>query len=94
MIVTQSHAELSDQLLEQLRGVAVMGPSAQLLEGLFRRLAVPYPADPFIRAGVHGKGVFLGRSKAVVDFPVPFTVELSPEERLAILGAELPKEGI
>jgi hypothetical protein len=94
MIVTQSHAELSDQLLEQLRGVAVMGPSTQLLEGLFKRLAVPYPADPFIRAGVHGKGVFLGRSKAVIDFPVPFTVELSPEERLAILGTELPREGI
>jgi hypothetical protein len=94
MIVTQSHAELSDQLLEQLRGVVVMGPSAQLLEGLFKRLAVPYPADPFIRAGVHGKGVFLGRSEAVIDFPAPFAVVLSPEERLAILGTEPPKEGI
>jgi len=94
MIVTQSHAELSDQLLEQLRGVAVMGPSTQLLGGLFERLAVPYPADPFIRAGVHGKGVFLGRSEAVIDFPVPFEVKLSPEERLAILGDERPKEGI
>jgi hypothetical protein len=94
MIVTQGHKELTDGLLEQLRGVAVMGPSTQLLEGLFERLGVPYPADPFIRAGVHGKGVFLGRSKAVIDFPVPFTVELSPEERLAILGTELPKEGI
>jgi hypothetical protein len=94
MIVTQSHAELSDQLLEQLRGVVVMGPSTQLLDGLFRRLAVPYPADPFIRAGVRGKGVFLGRSESVIDFPVPFTVELSPEERFAILGAEQPREGI
>jgi hypothetical protein len=94
MIVTQSHAELSDQLLEQLRGLVVMGPSRELLGGLFERLSVPYPADPFIRAGVHGKGVFLGRSKAVIDFPVPFTVELSPEERLAILGTEQPKEGI
>lgn len=94
MIVTQSHAELSDQLLEQLRGVVVMGPSRQLLETLFKRLSVPYPADPFIRAGVYGNGVFLGRSKAVIDFPVPVTVRLSLEERLAILGAELPKEGI
>ena len=94
MIVTQSHAELTQQLLEQLRGLVVMGPSRDLLEGLFQRLSVPYPADPFIRAGVHGQGVFLGRSKAVIDFPVPVTVTLSPEERLAILGNESPKEGI
>jgi hypothetical protein len=94
MIVTQSHAELSDQLLEQLRGLVVMGPSRDLLEDLFERLSVPYPADPFIRAGVHGNGVFLGRSMAVIDFPVPVTVKLSLEERLAILGAESPKEGI
>jgi hypothetical protein len=94
MIVTQSHAELSNQLLEQLRGLVVMGPSRELLEGLFERLSVPYPADPFIRVGVRGTGVFLGRTKAVIDFPVPFTVELSPEERLAILGTESPEEGI
>jgi len=94
MIVTQSHAEMTQQLLEQLRGLVVMGPSRDLLEGLFQRLSVPYPADPFIRAGVHGQGVFLGRSKAVIDFPVPVTVTLSPEERLAILGNESPKEGI
>jgi hypothetical protein len=94
MIVTQSHAELSNQLLEQLRGLVVMGPSRELLGGLFERLSVPYPADPFIRVGVHGKGVFLGRSEAVTDFPVPVTVTLSLEERLAILGTKLPKEGI
>jgi hypothetical protein len=94
MIVTQSHAELSNQLLEQLRGLVVMGPSRELLEGLFERLSVPYPADPFIRVGVRGTGVFLGRTKAVIDFPVPFAVELSPEERLAILGTKSPKEGI
>ncbi len=94
MIVTQSHAELSNQLLEQLRGLVVMGPSRELLEGLFERLAVPYPADPFIRAGVHGNGVFLGRSMAVIDFPVPVAVKLSLEEEIAILGAKLPKEGI
>jgi hypothetical protein len=94
MIVTQSHAELSDQLLEQLRGLVVMGPSRDLLEDLFERLSVPYPADPFIRAGVHGNGVFLGRSMAVIDFPVPVTVKLSLEERLAILGTKSPKEGI
>jgi hypothetical protein len=94
MIVTQGHAELNDQLLEQLRGLVVMGPSRDLLGSLFKRLAIPYPADPFIRAGVHGNGVFLGRSKAVIDFPVPVTVKLSPEERLAILGTELPEEGV
>jgi hypothetical protein len=94
MLVTQSHTELSKELLEQLRGLVVMGPSRELLGSLFERLAVPYPVDPFIRAGIHGNGVFLGRSKAVIDFPVPVTVKLSPEEKLVILGTRPPEEAI
>jgi hypothetical protein len=93
LVVTQHLNDLTDEALEQVRGLVMMGPDVASLDALFKRLSIPYPAWPFIREGEYGRGVFVGRGKGV-SFPVPIDVKLTWKERAILIGTAPPKEEI
>jgi hypothetical protein len=93
LVVTQHLNDLTDEALEQVRGLVMMGPDIASLDDLFRRLSIPYPAWPFIREGEYGKGVFVGRGGGA-SFPVPIDVKLTWQEKAILIGTEPPKEEI
>jgi hypothetical protein len=93
LVVTQHLNDLTDEALEQVRGLAMMGPDVASLDALFKRLSIPYPAWPFIREGKYGKGVFVERGSGV-SFPVPIDVKLTWKEKAILIGTTPPKEEI
>lgn len=86
MLVTQSIEELTPASLEQIRHFLVMGPSANMLEGLFGKLGVPYNPKPFVPAEPYGVGVYISMASGRPAPPQIVRVDLSPEEHGMILG--------